>query len=80
MTLSDAINKVGNADVSFQLLDTDAAGAQKTKQGTKFSFFTGEAGVDYLLGNHAKICLIVWLPRNKWEAALREAIKKESAS
>ena len=66
MTLSEAIELIGNQNVRFQLLDTDAAGANRTKHGTKFTFFTKEAGPEYLLGDHEKLCLILWLPRNKW--------------
>ena len=71
MTLSELIANVGNENVRFQLLDTDAAGAQKTKNGTRFTFFTGEAGPEYLLGENSKICLILWMPRDKWKEALK---------
>lgn len=73
MTISEAIKIVGDENVRFQLLDTDAAGATRSKSATKFSFYTGEADPGYLLGGHDKICLILWMPRKAWEDALKQA-------
>lgn len=79
MSISECLKLVGDDRIKFQTLDSSAIGAQRTKSGdAKFSFLTSEAGVDYLLGNHEKLCLIVWVPRKKFEEVIEEGRKAQA--
>jgi hypothetical protein len=78
MKMSDLILAVGDENVVFQNLDRDAHAIDKTKHGTKISFYTDAIQAEELLdsGKPQKIGLVVWLPRSAVDAA----IAKEKAS
>jgi hypothetical protein len=78
MKMSELILAVGDDHVVFQNLDRDAHTIDKTKHGTKISFYTDAIQAEELLGDGKtkKIGLVVWLPRDRVDAA----IAKEKAS
>ena len=76
--MSELILAVGDDNVVFQNLDRDAHTIDKTKHGTKITFYSDAIQAEELLGDSKskKIGLVVWLPRDRVEAA----IAKEKAS
>lgn len=75
MKMSELILAVGDENVVFQNLDRDAATIDKTKHGTKVAFYTGAIDDADLLsmmggGRSKQIGLVMWLPREKVEAAI----------
>ena len=78
MKMSDLILAIGDENVVFQNLDRDAQTIDKTKHGTKISFYTDAIQAEELLGGGKtkKMGLVIWLPRDQVEAA----IAKEKAS
>ena len=78
MKMSELILAVGDDHVVFQNLDRDAHTINKTKHGTKIAFYTDAIQAEELLGDgkSKKIGLVVWLPRDRVDAA----IAKEKAS
>ena len=71
MKMSDLILAVGDENVVFQNLDRDAQTVDKTKHGTKITFYTDAIKAEEVLfGKPAKIGLVVWLPRDRVEAAI----------
>jgi hypothetical protein len=75
MKMSDLILAVGDENVVFQNLDRDAQTIDKTKYGTKISFYTDAIQAEELLGDGKpeKIGLVVWLPRGRVDAAIAAA-------
>lgn len=81
MKMSELILAVGDENVVFQILLNDAETINKTKRGTKITFYTGQVQVEELiLGDKKtnKIGLVLWLPRDKVDAAI--AAEKAQAS
>jgi hypothetical protein len=72
MKMSELILAVGDDNVIFQNLLNDARSIDKTKDGTKITFYTDAIQADELLngGQTKKIGLVVWLPRDKVNAAV----------
>jgi hypothetical protein len=77
MKMSELIATVGDEHVRFQNLDQDAHTIDKTKHGTKIAFYTDAIQAEELLGGGKteKIGLVVWLPRERVDAALAQAKK-----
>lgn len=79
MKISDLILAVGDDNVKIQNLLEAAETVNKTKHGTQIVFFTNEVQAEELLfGHHSQtknIGLVLWLPRDKVEAAV--AAEKE---
>jgi len=75
MKMSDLILAVGDENVVFQNLDRDAQTIDKTKHGTKISFYTDAIQAEELLGDGKpeKIGLVIWLPRTRVDAAIAAA-------
>jgi len=76
MKMSELILAVGDSNVKFQNLLNDAQSIDKTKHGTKITFYTdGVSAEEFLAGaNKTKnIGLVVWLPRDLVDAAVAEA-------
>ena|SRR5258708_40055347 len=74
MKLSDLILAVGDENVVFQNLLNDAQSIDKTKHGTKITFYTDAIQAEeFLLGGQTKkIGLVVWLPRDRVDAAIAQ--------
>src|SRR6267154_3255232 len=74
MKLSDLILAVGDENVVFQNLLNDAQSIDKTKHGTKITFYTDAIQAEELLlcGKTKKIGLVVWLPRDLVDAAMAQ--------
>ena len=72
MKMSELILAVGDDNVVFQNLLNDAQTIDKTKHGTKITFYTDAIQAEELLsgGETKKIGLVVWLPRDKVNAAI----------
>lgn len=72
MKMSELILAVGDNNVVFQMLDRDAQTIDKTKHGTKISFYTDAIQAEELLGagKTEKMGLILWLPRSRVDAAI----------
>jgi hypothetical protein len=79
MKMSELIATVGDEDVRFQNLDQDAHTIDKTKHGTKIAFYTDAIQAEELLGDGKtkKIGLVVWLPRDRVDAAIAEEKAKK---
>lgn len=72
MKMSELMLAVGDDNIVFQNLLTDAQSVDKTKAGTKITFYTDAIQAEELLngGKTKKIGLVVWLPRGAVEAAV----------
>ncbi len=72
MKLSELILAVGDENVKFQNLLNDAQSVDKTKHGTKITFYTDAVQAEEMI--HAattkNIGLVVWLPRDRVDAAV----------
>ncbi len=71
MTLSDLIRAVGDENVEFQNLDDVTTNVQATKGGVRVTFGTHAICVTDFI-SHAfskKMGLVIWLPRDKVDAA-----------
>jgi len=77
MKLSELIAIVGDENVVFQNLLNDAQSIDKTKRGTKITFYTDADNLqpEELLraGTSKKMAFVVWLPRDRVEAAMKPA-------
>lgn len=78
MKMSELISAVGDEHVVFQNLSNDAWTIDKTKHGTKVTFYTDAIQAEELLngGRTKKMGVVLWLPRDRVEAAV-EAEKKQ---
>ena len=78
MKMSELILAVGDENVIFQNLLSDAQSIDKTKHGTKITFYTDAIQAEELLGGGKpkNMGLVLWLPRAKVEAAI--AVEKSS--
>lgn len=72
MKLSELVLAVGDDHIRFQNLLTDAQTIDKTKHGTKISFYTDAIQAEEMLPGRKseKIGLVVWLPRDRVDAAM----------
>lgn len=73
MKMSELILAVGDENVIFQNLSNDAHSVDKTKHGTKITFYTNAIQAEELLlgdGKTKKLGLVLWLPRDRVEAAV----------
>lgn len=74
MKLSELILAVGDDHVRFQNLNNDAHTIEKTKSGTKITFYTDGLQAEEVLGGNANttknIGLVLWLPRDRVDAAI----------
>jgi hypothetical protein len=72
MKMSELILAVGDENVQFQNLLNDARSIDKTKDGTKITFYTNAIHAEELLngGKTKNIGLVLWLPRDRVDAAL----------
>jgi hypothetical protein len=72
MKMSELILEIGDDHVVFQNLLKDAQSIDKTKHGTKITFYTDAIQAEELLGGGKtkKIGLVVWLPRDRVDAAI----------
>lgn len=72
MKMSELILAVGDENVVFQNLLNDAHSVDKTKHGTKIVFYTDAIQAEELLldGKTKKMGLVLWLPRDRVEAAV----------
>jgi hypothetical protein len=72
MKLSELILAVGDEHVIFQNLLNDAQSIDKTKHGTKITFYTGAIQAEELLdgGVPKNTGLVLWLPKDRVDAAI----------
>lgn len=72
MKMSELILAVGDENVVFQNLLNDAQTIDKTKDGTKITFYTDAVQAEELLNGGAtkKMGLVLWLPRDRVDAAI----------
>lgn len=79
MKMSELILAVGDEHVIFQNLLNDAQSIDKTKHGTKITFYTNAIQAEELLGGGKtkKIGLVLWLPRDRVDAARAASAKDE---
>jgi hypothetical protein len=77
MKMSELILAVGDENIKFQNLLNDAQAVEKTRAGTKITFFTDAIQAEEMLGGgKPKMTgLVLWLPRDKVDAAI--AAEKE---
>ena len=84
MKMSELILAIGDENVVFQNLLNDAQSIDKTKHGTKITFYTDAIHAEELLngGETQKMGLVLWLPRDRVNAAVakEKAAKGASAS
>lgn len=73
MKMSELILAIGDDNVVFQNLLNDAQSIDKTKNGTKIAFYTDQVQAEEIMlgrGKTKKMGLVLWLPRDKVEAAI----------
>jgi hypothetical protein len=82
MKMSELILAVGDDNVVFQNLLNDAQSVDKTKAGTKITFYTDAIQAEELLGGGKtkKLGLVLWLPRDRVDAAVAAEKKALSAA
>ena len=77
MKLSELIAAVGDGNVKFQNLLSDAHTIDKTKHGTKITFYTDGVQAEELLGGDSSktknVGLVLWLPRTLVEVAVAKS-------
>lgn len=80
MKMSELILSVGDENVIFQNLTNDAHSIDKTKSGTRITFYTDAIHAEEFLnaGKSKKIGLVLWLPRDRVEAAIAAEKKANS--
>lgn len=82
MKMSELILAIGDDNVKFQNLLNDAQSIDKTKHGTKITFYTDAIQAEELIGvdQSKNIGLVLWLPRDKVDAALAHPSPQQAAS
>ena len=73
MKTSELIIAVGDEHVVLQNLLNDAESIDKTKHGTKIAFYTNQVQAEEVLAGTDKthmVGLVLWLPRDKVDAAI----------
>lgn len=72
MKMSELILAVGDENVMMQNLLNDAQSIEKTKHGTRIAFYTDAVHAEEMLGGGKtkKIGLVLWLPRDRVDAAV----------
>lgn len=73
MKMSELILAVGDENVVFQNLLNDADSISKSKHGTRITFHTDAVQAEEVVAGISKtkkIGLVVWLPRDRVEAAV----------
>lgn len=71
MKMSELILAVGDDKVVFQNLLNDALTIDKTRRGTKITFYTDQIQAEEVLfGKPKMLGLVVWVPRELAEAAV----------
>lgn len=82
MKMSELIAAVGDENVRFQNLLNDAQTVDKTKHGTKITFYTDGVQAEELLGGDSgkteNVGLVLWLPRKLVDAAVAAEKAKDS--
>lgn len=78
MKMSELILAVGDENITIQNLLNDAQSIDKTKHGTKITFYTDAIQAEELLGDGKtkKVGLVLWLPRDRVDAAVTAAKAK----
>mgnify|MGYP001561028301 CR=1 FL=1 len=82
MKISELILAVGDDNVIFQNLLNDAQSIDKTKHGTKITFYTDAIQAEEFLngGQTKKLGLVLWLPRDQVDAAVAAERRAKSQS
>lgn len=71
MKLSELIAAVGDDHARFQNLLEGAVAVDKTKHGTKITFYTDAIQAEEVLfGKPKMLGLVIWLPRDRVDAAM----------
>lgn len=66
MKLSELIEHVGDDNIVFQNLDSDADGCEIKKGVGRFTFRTDPAHVkERVTGNPSHVAFVVWIPRER---------------
>lgn len=75
MKMSELLLAVGDDNVRFQNLLNDAHSIEKNKRGTKITFYTDAIQAEEWLGGGRpkNIGLVVWLPKDRVDAAVAAA-------
>lgn len=77
--MSELILAVGDENVVFQNLLNDAVTIDKTKRGTKITFYTDAVQSEELMfGDSKNIGLVLWLPRDRVNAAVAKEKSTEN--
>ncbi|MGT2505711.1 hypothetical protein [Cupriavidus basilensis] len=74
MKLSDLIIAVGDENVSFQMLDSDAIKIDASLKETRITFAAPPQSLAEMVpdGRTKDMGLVIWLPRDKVKAALEQ--------
>lgn len=80
MKMSELILAVGDENVVFQNLLNDAQSVEKTKSGTKITFYTDAIQAEEMLGGGMpkKMGLVLWLPKDRVDAAIAAEQKSKT--
>jgi hypothetical protein len=75
MKMSELMLAVGDENIRFQNLLNDAQSIDQTKRGSRVTFYTDAIGPADLLdpGKCKTVGLVVWLPKNRVDAAVAAA-------
>ena len=79
MKMSELILAVGDENVKFQNLLNAAQSVEKTKVGTKITFYTDAIQAEEVLFGPAKMMgLVLWLPKDRVDAAIAAERKSKT--
>lgn len=70
MTLTEFFEKIGNENLSIQVLHDSIVSERKTKQDIKVTFAT-ELRNTQILGTSKRVGLIVWMDSDKYNEAIK---------
>jgi len=74
MTLSELIKKIGDENVSFQILNQNITNISERKRDMtcRVTFETNKLSPGDIVLGEGNIGLVVWIPQDKWKKALKD--------
>ena len=70
MTLTEFLEKIGNENLSIQVMHDSMVSERKTKQDIELTFAT-EFKNTQLLGQSKRVGIVVWMDADKYEEAIK---------
>ena len=71
-TIITLFEHVGLDNLNYQVLRNVSTGTKLKKDLVEISFVTDQVDSDYLINEHNKVGIVVWMPKDKYDAAVAE--------